>query len=1224
MTENVAIPQTHIDMLKENPDGFQLGFDQLYGAGAASRVLNTGVPSMDDSSQPGALQTESKKERSFFGKVWNNSVGAVVYGAQEASNELVDTLGDFDDWYAAKTEELGLDAYLEFGYTEEEGVVLRWAKRNAERNWFFGGEGEEDNIQADIVDAPTALPGQLVAGVSQFATGFIGAGRVFKMGGFLGAMGKGAIADALVFDPKDQNVTKLITDLTGTEESVIAELMATDVDDPNWQNRLRNVAEGAVLGMVIEGAFYALRARKLAKAGRAEEAEAATEAAIRASRKVERELAKELNSVKAQVDQEVPEITNELRKAMEEEQARRVTANTREDLPRPERDPNQLELPGISARDEAVPDMGVRRLTPEEIERIRYERKLADAAGPSAALRDTAIFRPGAQADWSEWASVIGSRREILKDEWYNKAPGNQAQTDAYVQTRAAVNLKEMSQLAGESPAALIARFRQLPGNPEDLPAEIVARGEMVKALSDVSDDLAEGIEKAVKEGFDKQKWPKYQSLEHMKADLAHKMTLLGEIIPNYNANRSTMGRTLRALQLAVGNRAKFEKMMSDPMNARNLDMVAKLWREARKTGKPPLTAVGKVLEQFSKIMDEVNTWRINFLLSGPGTHEVNLISNMIQFLKLPVEQLAGAALKADAAMARHAVMTLKGQLFAGVDALAAALDAFKRGEAELDAFNSKVDTDFDMKSLNDRGAIGRVVTLPMRFLLASDEFFKQSVFRGRILADADAIARQRGLKGKQRDQFIHGYIADSFNADGSAALKRNNALLQAQKATFTDELIPGSMAAVIQKAAQKNWFVRMIVPFVRTPTNILVNAVQHIPGIGQLAKTYQADIAAGGARAAQARGKQALGTAFFLTASLMAANGAMTGSGPKNPAARAIWLKNNRPYSFKWTNSDGEEQWMSYQRYEPIANIFAIIADFNEIMMDEYNEFNEDETGAMVGAIILAAGENSVNKTFLQGINDAMKLVTSRNEWERQTAISNFIGSFAPNLLNQTDGDQFYRVPRGMFDTFLSRAGVKVLDPRRNLLGEPIVRPTEKYDPLNLLTSDVPGVDPVFKELQNLARVNQRALMQIQSTVMAPKEPGGVLDLRDVEYKEGQSLYDGLLEHLSTVEINGKTLRQALEAEIKKPSYQKLYEGGPGMDGDGTRIGRIKDIIGAYREKAKGTFKPYIERVIEGKKQKGEVLKEHFSGTKLDDTANVFEKLGKPLRVGGAPSLFD
>jgi hypothetical protein len=148
MTENVAIPQVHLDMLKEDPDGFSLGFDHKYGEGAASRVLNAEAPSMTEEAQPGYQANSPNRDRTMVGKVWNNTGGAVLHGAQEGFNEMVDTFGDLDDWYAKRTRELGIPAYLEFGYDTEgdRGFVLEFVHRPEQGTMFFGGEGEEETV----------------------------------------------------------------------------------------------------------------------------------------------------------------------------------------------------------------------------------------------------------------------------------------------------------------------------------------------------------------------------------------------------------------------------------------------------------------------------------------------------------------------------------------------------------------------------------------------------------------------------------------------------------------------------------------------------------------------------------------------------------------------------------------------------------------------------------------------------------------------------------------------------------------------------------------------------------------------------------------------------------------------------------------------------------------------------------------------------------------------
>ena len=77
--------------------------------------------------------------------------------------------------------------------------------------------------------------------------------------------------------------------------------------------------------------------------------------------------------------------------------------------------------------------------------------------------------------------------------------------------------------------------------------------------------------------------------------------------------------------------------------------------------------------------------------------------------------------------------------------------------------------------------------------------------------------------------------------------------------------------------------------------------------------------------------------------------------------------------------------------------------------------------------------------------------------------------------------------------------------------------------------------------------------------------------------YKKGKfTAWDAIHKHLREVRVNGKTLRQRLEEEIQKQSYQNLSEPvsiGKQMVSTTGKYDRLKFIYGKFLEKAKLEF---------------------------------------------------
>lgn len=1178
MSDYQVIPQSSIDELKAAPE-MAGAFDRVWGEGASERVL--GSTQLDPMAKTLDEVVPERRDTTVLGKFWNNTVGAVAYGAQEAFNETVDSFESFDSWFGTHMDNMGIPSYLG-SYTDEEGnsqFGLRFRKDIIEAGEDFAlfGKGDvaDDGFEINAIDQPDTIAGNLIGGVAQFATGFGAINRATKLSGIYGAFTNGAIVDALMFDPNDTNVTGFIETL-GVDTGAFGELMATDPDDPEWANRLRNAAEGAIAGGVVEMIAYGVRAKKLAASGRAQEAADAAASAARFSKEVEKEFVKAAEEVKIDFEetQRVGQTLDEIELATPEQIAKEAEAAP------PLRDPDQSNMDlGEAVPEKVTFSPNVRILTPEELELARYNNVLAKSASREVLKEGQAIVSAARTRTWDKQLPMLASLRESQKIKW-QQTPGSEVERWGTTKLKAGKAIREISALTGEDFNKVVERFNSGFESKADMAAELVARSEVVKRLMDETQAMSDAI---AKQEFNPKRWPGYKDFDHLKAEYQYKMSYANALARENKAAVSSVGRALNATKIAMKQDAQLKRVLADPMFDGNIEAMAKAQQAALAEGKPVFKAVEEMMGKVRKYMDAVNTFRVNALLSGPGTQEVNFISNLLNTVAIPTQELIGGAATLNARQMRHAIMTLRGQVASAPDAVQAALRTWWKSEPELDVMQK---VELDAKDANMGGTIGSVVTLPTRVLMSMDEFFKQSAYRGRVLADADMQAKQMGLKGAEKAEYIQGYLARQFDPETGQGIN-GEAMLQAQRSTFTEVLEKGSFGESVQKMATKYPLMRFVVPFVRTPINILSTAYQHVPVAGALSKRLQDDLAAGGARRAQALGKQAIGLALITWTLAEVSKGHITGAGPSDPRLRKVWMKNNQPYSIRIPQEDGSVRYVSYARYEPMAQLVAIAADYAEIMDDEYGENAGRGPEGVVFAILMATAENSINKTFTQGIHDFMKLLADPDPQSREQALNKMVASFVPNAANQLNGDMAYREARTLMDAIRARGpNYDRVDVKRNVLGEPVLRTLSKVDPLAVLSKDIREQDPVMAEITRLALVNQTVAGNPNRKIPAPKEPGGRLDLSTIPYKEGQSLYDAWLERTGTIEIGGKTLRQALAAEIGKARYKKLWDGAEGAT-QGTKAEVVGRLIRAYRQAARADI-PELVSVIE-KAKRGE-----------------------------------
>lgn len=1153
MADYEEIPQQAIDSLLANPEKAG-GFDSVFGKGRAAEVL----ASRDPQPEPKAPKT---REMGWMETAWDATGRAVGAGAERAVNETFDAAESFDRWASSKLDEVGIPSRLQL--VDKEGnfdIDLKYSHEVDMTQPSYG------SVEIDMFKDPETLTGGLVSGVAQFGVGMLGAGKFTKLSGLRGAFVNGAIADAIVFDPNDKNVMGML-DEWGVETGAVGEALATNPDDPEYINRLRNVAEGVVAGGIVEAIGWGVKAARAKKAGD-----------LPAAKKFKQKEAEALKPLDDALREQVVKDAEETKAVLFE--AKEMFGD---DFAKRTVDPDgQINMdlgdtPTVRPETPTAPSKNRIYLTPEKAEKIRLQSNLAKGVSLSERLTDLSWRSPNTMKDWDEIADEIGGVSAVLKEE-ITKAKGGDVQRLTTVQLKAAAAKRRLVAMGSKDTEQLITELQTTyKGDPDGMAAEMLAREDFARSLGEEVTKMAKAISD---ETFHPDAFPGYKNFEEFKMGFDNMLEVYSNVLSGNNANRSNIARTMRAMQVARKPTEGIQKILSDPGMFRDIETKARALADPANAGKPILTTTEKAMKKAHGWMDQINKFRINALLSGPGTQEVNIVSNVVNSFVIPTEQFLGGLSRGDRKMMVHATRTIQGYMAGLLDSVKSAGQAGWWNDAILDPHSLKLEDDM---LLEGTSAYTKVVTLPSRALMTMDEFFKQSQYRGRVFADANAEATAKRLKGPERAEYIKKYLAESYDEAGAAI--REDALLQSRRATFTEPLEPG-LASMLQKAAIDHPTIRFVIPFIRTPINILSQTFQHAPILGRASKRFQADIKAGGVRAAQARGRQLIGTALVGIAGYMAAQGHIVGAGPSDPRIRKVWIKNNQPYSFRIPQEDGTVTFVSFARLEPLSNIFSIAADAVEIKDDKYNE---NEVNGVIHAMLLSVMDNSVNKTFTQGIYDAMSLFVGRPH-EREAASKNFVASFVPNFLNQTNGDDALREARTYTDAILARTGFyNGVDPKRNVLGEPIIRTLPKYDPLGLTDEDNRVIDPVLEEITRAAIANQAVSDQPSKRLSGPNK----VKLTEIRSKNNpdQTLYDEWLEKTGTTEINGKNLRETLTEMIESRDYKLAPGGDINVTGRGTQGSLIRTQIEAFRAKARSEIPQLMDLIIAEKKGTGELL---------------------------------
>jgi hypothetical protein len=351
----------------------------------------------------------------------------------------------------------------------------------------------------------------------------------------------------------------------------------------------------------------------------------------------------------------------------------------------------------------------------------------------------------------------------------------------------------------------------------------------------------------------------------------------------------------------------------------------------------------------------------------------------------------------------------------------------------------------------------------------------------------------------------------------------------------------------------------QLVIPFIRTPTNLLAYVTDRNP-ISQSLAWMQAAKAGDKDAMAEAVGRLSTGTLMFGTATALAANGMITGRGPKDTALKNQLLASGwMPYSFKFGDT-----YVSFGRNDPVATFFGLVADAFEVAQATYDPTPE-ELGAMETALkatIASVSNNVVSKSYLKGIVTALDALMG-NEAAQGQLMRQYAGAVMPNFLAQAENyilDPEIRETRSMWDAIRARTPFldDSVDKVRNALGEPI-KGAEFWGSMLLPgTARTATKDPVKREIA-----------QSLISVGSPRRtlPGGI-DLKRITLKSGQSAYDRLQELTGSVKLGGRGIKQQLQSLVSSPFYQGLPQMGQD-DFDSPRVSLVRGHVSNYRRAA-------------------------------------------------------
>lgn len=457
------------------------------------------------------------------------------------------------------------------------------------------------------------------------------------------------------------------------------------------------------------------------------------------------------------------------------------------------------------------------------------------------------------------------------------------------------------------------------------------------------------------------------------------------------------VARMQELLQRALGRQATPEKMREFTDLVRALDI-----------NNP--VAVNNFLRNVNKpnFWDKLHFYWINSILSGPITQTRNIVGNFGAAMYNPVQRLAAAGL--DAPLARitgrpqerfwQEVPAAYAGMIKGIpEGVRGAIETVKTG------ISPKAAAKLDLRPAPISGIAGRILGAPTTGLGMADEFFSAITYRMSLNADAVRFARKEGLTGRALTDRIAALMNDPPPGLVRQASEESEELL------FRGD--PGELAGAIANVRNKMPGGRYIVPFLRTPANLLKYGVKNSPlGLLDFPKLIKA--AQGNPEAIDEISRAVVGSMIMASFASLAATGQieLTAAAPLDAAERDRFFREGKiPFGVKIPGVG----WVEYKQIPLLDTNLTIVAS----AMDAIDR-GEDPLSA-IGQTAANIGTNLLDKSYMSGIGDLFDAVQDPARYAERF-VTRHLSGYVPfsGLQRQTAQfmDSTIRAPEGLLET--------------------------------------------------------------------------------------------------------------------------------------------------------------------------------------------------------------
>lgn len=415
-----------------------------------------------------------------------------------------------------------------------------------------------------------------------------------------------------------------------------------------------------------------------------------------------------------------------------------------------------------------------------------------------------------------------------------------------------------------------------------------------------------------------------------------------------------------------------------------------------------------KAIAELTKAAVKEPNWRdkfgeyvVNSYISGLATPAVNAISGVAKLGLLSVERVLQGLNPASKVKLGEVLPAFRGMMDGLLEGAYFAKEGFLRGNP-LDNVQPEIKGAIGMQTGASKAekVLGNIVRTPGRVSVGIDEFFKSIFRRMEYNAQAYRIA-STGKYGNPDDVYNalrnvntksvdwKDQILSAKNLPQLTDVQRTQLISDvtefAKSATFQSDL--GKFGNNILRFRAQHPELAWVIPFVKTPINIMKDALSYTP-LGVFSKNTPTDVKIA---------RTAIGLGVTAGLAQLVGENKITGSYPRDADKRNAMIAAGLPeYSIKIGDT-----WFSYARVEPLATIMGSAVDGINAVVTYRNRPAYDTKKEKELAIDVVAGvtKNIASKTFLEGISGVLQAIHDPERYGG-SFINSFAGLIVPSFV--------------------------------------------------------------------------------------------------------------------------------------------------------------------------------------------------------------------------------